>query len=630
MKNSIGGRLQGISLDAFLQMAQMEEITCTLSVTSGDRTGQLFLLDGKLISAETEQYTNLEAAQHIISWETAVIDIIESCSKTVDEIKQPLMNILMDAMRLRDEAKSNPPPKPKPSEKPEAKPAPPAPAKAAAAPNKSKAPEKQPDSGGKPAENAGKKPASAKAGTKTAKKGEKKPGAANAGAESRPKAPGKPFPWKIVAAGLAVLIVGGGLVTFLLSGAKRDRLAYEAFVLSVREADAADRKLDLLNAYMRENPDSPHSEEVIQQIKSLMTELDEKEFNTVEQTASQFATEGALKKAAGVYEKYLEENGESPFAGNASAALKNLSVRMENRAYEEMLAEAKTLGPERISLYRDFLQKYPGSNHRQEVLSLISAMEDEFFIYVERKIQENEKEMNWGACTEFSQQYLAIYPESAHAEAVTKWLVLHRDKYQASQSFEQLQKRAERCGEDHDAALAVFSDYLKAYPGTPVREKIEGEIERLRALSEGKRLANATARMVQQVLEAGSRFSVKDEKTVLDTRTGLMWCLLDSQVTENRCLTYEDATEYVSSLETGGHDDWRLPSPDELKALYGKTPAFPFDPDTWYWSSKTEKRYDSQWIIDVQVIDPGNPDGQDDLMRESWKCGIVRAVRPNR
>ncbi len=629
MKNSIGGKLQGISLDAFLQMAQMEEITCTLSVGSGNRTGLLYLLDGQLIDAETGKYTQLEAATRIISWEKSVIDITESCSKTVDTIKQPLMNILMEAMRLRDDAESNPPPETEPSEKTEDKPSRPATGKAAS--SEKAQPVKSNATASKNAKPPIKKPDTANAGKKAVKKTEKAPASTKTGKKAKPGDSKKGLPWKMLFAVLAVLIVAGGFVTYFLSSAKQNRVAYEAFVLNVEEAGTVEQKLNLLNAYVRENPGSAHSEEVLQQIKALMKENDEKAFKAIEQTASRFTADGAFEEAARVYEKYLEENKNSQYASNASAALKALSVRMENRAFEEMKTAAEALGPERISLYRDFLEKYPDSPHQEDVRSLISAMEDEFFIYIERMIQENEQKQDWGECTKFSRQYLAIYPQSDHTETVTKWLVKHGDKYQASQSFDQLQRRAHRCGTNYEAALAVYADYLKAYPGTPVREKIDREIDRLQALSEQKRLADATTRMVREVTSVDSRFSIKNnETTVLDGKSRLMWCLLDSRITENRCLTYEEATAYVSSLETGGYDDWRLPSPEELKTLYGKTPAFPSDADTWYWSSKNEKRYVSQWIIEVLVIDPSDPNGKEALMKESWQCGAVRAVRRNR
>ncbi|MFZ5572349.1 MAG: DUF4388 domain-containing protein [Thermodesulfobacteriota bacterium] len=104
MSGFLEGRIKGLSLPAFLQMSEMEETSCTLQVTSGrNETGCLYLLKGRLIAAETAGLKNLAAACEIIRWEEPVIEIRKEMSKTVDEINTPLMNILMDSLRIKDE-----------------------------------------------------------------------------------------------------------------------------------------------------------------------------------------------------------------------------------------------------------------------------------------------------------------------------------------------------------------------------------------------------------------------------------------------------------------------------------------------------------------------------------------------
>jgi len=99
----VGGQLQGISLDSFLQMVQMEKTTCTLKVVSGKREGLLYILKGDLIAAETQDLQNMDAACDIISWDDTVIEIDNSCAKTENEINQPLMHVLMEGLKLKDE-----------------------------------------------------------------------------------------------------------------------------------------------------------------------------------------------------------------------------------------------------------------------------------------------------------------------------------------------------------------------------------------------------------------------------------------------------------------------------------------------------------------------------------------------
>ena len=63
----------------------------------------MYFLEGALIAAETAELKDEAAAYEIISWEDAKIQIINSISKEDRAITQPLMNILMEAAKLRDE-----------------------------------------------------------------------------------------------------------------------------------------------------------------------------------------------------------------------------------------------------------------------------------------------------------------------------------------------------------------------------------------------------------------------------------------------------------------------------------------------------------------------------------------------
>jgi hypothetical protein len=277
--------------------------------------------------------------------------------------------------------------------------------------------------------------------------------------------------------------------------------------------------------------------------------------------------------------------------------------------------------------YQAFLEEHPDGSHREEVLGLIAGMEEEYFIVLQRRALGNETPDSLAETIELSQLFLDTYPGSEYIEAVNRMLDSCRSRFLATLSYEQLQTRAGAFGTDYKSARIVYEDYLKAYPGSPVREKIEKEINRLTELAKEVRLSEAASQTARALTESGTRFKIAENETALDKRTGLMWCLLDSRTVEGKCMTYEEATAYVADLETGGHTDWRLPTPKELSILYGKTPTFPSNPEAWYWSSETEKRYVSQWIIEVAVFQPGRSDDQQMLEKESWQCGSVRAVR---
>ena len=60
------------------------------------------------------------------------------------------------------------------------------------------------------------------------------------------------------------------------------------------------------------------------------------------------------------------------------------------------------------------------------------------------------------------------------------------------------------------------------------------------------------------------RFIAYDDGTVLDTQTGLMWAAQDNGYEIN----WYGAKKYCESYRGGGYTDWRMPTLDEMTALY--------------------------------------------------------------
>src|SRR5664280_2658426 len=63
------------------------------------------------------------------------------------------------------------------------------------------------------------------------------------------------------------------------------------------------------------------------------------------------------------------------------------------------------------------------------------------------------------------------------------------------------------------------------------------------------------------------RFIVKDNETILDTRTNLMWAAKDN----GSDINWENAKSHCENYRGGGYKDWRMPTQDELAGLYDGT-----------------------------------------------------------
>ena len=101
------------------------------------------------------------------------------------------------------------------------------------------------------------------------------------------------------------------------------------------------------------------------------------------------------------------------------------------------------------------------------------------------------------------------------------------------------------------------------------------------------------------------RFIDHGDGTVTDNLTGLMWT--KNANLPNGTTTWQGALDYVKTLSTGGHSDWRLPNRKELFSLINRDKVEPALPkghpfqnvqSECYWSSTTDaSRSDDAWIV---------------------------------
>lgn len=100
------GLLHGVSSGMFLQLMEMEQKTCTIRVCekSSGKQGVLFFRDGELLDARCLGLRAEAAAHRIFSWEEVSISIQGICPLFDKKMQGDLQAILLEAMRLKDEA----------------------------------------------------------------------------------------------------------------------------------------------------------------------------------------------------------------------------------------------------------------------------------------------------------------------------------------------------------------------------------------------------------------------------------------------------------------------------------------------------------------------------------------------
>jgi len=104
-----GGILHSISLEMFVQLVEMDVRTCTIRVLNkqADKQGILFFKDGELMDARIGEKHGRPVAMEILSWNKPTMFIQDSCIVEEKKIEGELQAILMEAMRLKDEAEDD-------------------------------------------------------------------------------------------------------------------------------------------------------------------------------------------------------------------------------------------------------------------------------------------------------------------------------------------------------------------------------------------------------------------------------------------------------------------------------------------------------------------------------------------
>lgn len=98
-----GGQVRGINLTSFLQMMALEAVSCLLKVTARDQNGFLWLVNGELVAAKLLEEFGTPAAMKILAWKNVSVDIDYAPRQVVHEISEPLMLLMLESNRIKDE-----------------------------------------------------------------------------------------------------------------------------------------------------------------------------------------------------------------------------------------------------------------------------------------------------------------------------------------------------------------------------------------------------------------------------------------------------------------------------------------------------------------------------------------------
>jgi hypothetical protein len=641
-----GGRIYGISLGSFLQMAEMEKISCTLQIKTSGAVGLLYLMDGTLVAAETGNLKNRAAAYEILSWSNTDIDIKEICDKKKNKIKQPLVEVLSEALRVR---------------------------------------KKKNGSGKVSAAAAGVAPSNVAGDRYQALRMAQLP-------EKNRKLP------IILGSVLGVLVICAAVMfgMRLMKNMQVER-DYRNLMAQVADTKKIEDKKTLLHYYIKSHEDSEFTQLAQKKIRQIETQQEEKEFKKMLKKISQLPIDAEFRVVASeLYNQFLEKYPDTKYYNEIQEKMLDIPGLIDDVDFEMLEAAANADYANRIEAYLGYLMKHPNGRHKKKVEILIKNMSADYFALLMREIPRCDQKENWDACIVLCDNYLDFFqndsntaevrelktvmedkkdvadlmakvkslgdrfvmskkiltnyleenPDSIQVEKIKETLTIIQRNLAMNREWEALLQYSQDSRIDFDERITQLNHYISQNPESPYTQKaktilaqlqqqkrvryvqrIEAERNRQFAAQEKERnrLIAETNRVVSQIQNSAGRFKVNGTGTFVDTKTGATWSLLDSASVLNKCLDYRTAERYVKSLNTGGYTDWRLPYGNELIELYKTKPFFTGKSAPWYWTTEVfVKGYHKKALVVTSEKQLGYKRDKIDL----YQCGAVRAVRP--
>lgn len=483
MKIEVGGQIQGISLSSFLQIVQMDKTSCTLKIYANDDVGYLWINDGNLVAAESGALHGLDAVYEIICWDDTVI-VIDNAPAPEHNITTPLLTILMEGLKLRDDkaakaaAEGTPPGPTAPSvddqiamefvmeEKPEP-----------AAPPGDLPP--LPDLPSMPDATPPAMPVTASLSPGVDLELDEDPGDEEAEEEGDGswvyeyededlEEPSSPIRTILIVFLACVVIGGGAFGGYIWYRAHTLETEFNTLMADLAAMKQFRQQKALLESYLNSHVINRFTLQVTERLNeaNALMEMDRR-IDTLPRDGEFIDT------SVGMMKKHLKENQGTPFATAIRSKIKSLPAQLDDLDYQKLRQAEDRSAQERLGLYRAYLSDHPNGKHIRPVTNLVASVSDDYYLMLKTKAPTCYKTENWEPCIALADTFTAEFPEDSRFNEV--WLM--RGEMIDTIEFSRLQR--ETAGLSFEDARAMYISFLQNNPHTTQASEIRKEIASL-------------------------------------------------------------------------------------------------------------------------------------------------------
>ena len=102
-EGGVAGSLADMSFADLVQMVTASAKTMTITVTSGDKNGEVVVVSGEVVDAKVDNLTGEQAFYAMMGWQEGTFATRRSAECASRTIRAPVMSLLMEGARLVDE-----------------------------------------------------------------------------------------------------------------------------------------------------------------------------------------------------------------------------------------------------------------------------------------------------------------------------------------------------------------------------------------------------------------------------------------------------------------------------------------------------------------------------------------------
>lgn len=431
---------------------------------------------------------------------------------------------------------------------------------------------------------------------------------------------------RIAAATTGILLIAGAIFWYFYFSHQRLLDEYARTLKIAGEQPTLEAQLSVIESFRLKHAEADIGESAAMNIESLRKRIAKRDFDRVTADAEKLLAAQQFEDAGKRYTEFLARHADFAEAEQIRQKLAEIPGLIDERDYQAVARIAPDKPEEIAHAGVAYLRRHPDGANVRRVREMIQEAEGPYYRGVVKALEQCEKSADWNQCIVLTSRYIDVYRDSTPALVLKE----RRDQYQLNLQnktiLDTLVSKAGGMGADPAAQQTVFEAFLRDSPNSSAAALVRSELARIERVLGDEEAQQELERLRRTYGQRGGRFALNNQDTVRDTKTRLIWALLDSHYLTDQCLTYEEALGYVNSMSLGGYSDWRLPRAKELVGLYSGPSAFQGTSRQWYWSADNFKRYAGQWVILVDAVHPSpNPLVQ---KKNSENCGWFRAVRP--